>query len=198
MSWQQVVILAVWLVVFAGWVEGVLHQRLARVRAKTLAEVDLRWKCRGFGASCAAILPLVVFVPGHIDLYTVLEIISWPAWVVFFTGAGVYYWARLVLRQSWSSEAQITERTRLTTTGPYAIVRHPIYAAKTTMALCSAVLLADWTLAVLAGVLLATSIYQARIEDRLLAANFPEHALYAQRVSQFAPAPRFLRPGTPA
>jgi len=43
-------------------------------------------------------------------------------------GIGLSIWARLILRENWSSFPSIKQNHRLIVTGPYRLVRHPIYS----------------------------------------------------------------------
>lgn len=66
--------------------------------------------------------------------------------------------------------------------GPYAYVRHPMYAAVIPLMLCIALMLGSlWTLipAACIGVLLAV---RTALEDRMLRRELPGYADYAQRV----------------
>src|SRR4030095_6712684 len=42
-------------------------------------------------------------------------------------GVGFAIWARCILSENWKPAATLQERHTLVRTGPYAIVRHPIY-----------------------------------------------------------------------
>jgi protein-S-isoprenylcysteine O-methyltransferase Ste14 len=66
--------------------------------------------------------------------------------------------------------------------GPYALVRHPLYAAYLAFDLCLAYALQDplvWT--AFAAEALAL-LWRARVEERVLTAAFPDYAAYAARV----------------
>jgi protein-S-isoprenylcysteine O-methyltransferase len=43
-------------------------------------------------------------------------------------GIGLSIWARLILGENWSSFPSIKQNHRLIVTGPYRLVRHPIYS----------------------------------------------------------------------
>jgi protein-S-isoprenylcysteine O-methyltransferase len=43
-------------------------------------------------------------------------------------GVGLSIWARLILGENWSSFPSIKQNHRLIVTGPYRLVRHPIYS----------------------------------------------------------------------
>jgi protein-S-isoprenylcysteine O-methyltransferase Ste14 len=104
-------------------------------------------------------------------------------------GVGFAIWARLTLGHYWSGLVMtVREGHQLVQTGPYAIVRHPIYTGMlaailgTTLTLGT---LASW-LAVPAG--LAGILIRVEVEERLMAAEFgPAHAVYRARTKKLIP-----------
>jgi len=81
------------------------------------------------------------------------------------------------------------EETVLRTDGVYGVVRHPIYLGLL-LGATGAMLLARTPRAALAvGALGALLQVKARLEERLLAARFPEYARYARRVPRILPRP---------
>jgi protein-S-isoprenylcysteine O-methyltransferase Ste14 len=78
----------------------------------------------------AALLLLFVPVPGLLWRWlpaTSRVVAAGLAVQVVF--ALLHVWARVHLGRNWSSAVQITTDHQLVTTGPYRIVRHPIYTA---------------------------------------------------------------------
>jgi protein-S-isoprenylcysteine O-methyltransferase Ste14 len=80
-----------------------------------------------------------------------------------------------------------TPDKRLVTTGAYAIVRHPIYAGWTALAL-------GWGLATGSppAIAIAASFggfydRRSRVEERALEAVYPEYRAYRRRVRRFVP-----------
>ncbi|HEY6254681.1 MAG TPA: isoprenylcysteine carboxylmethyltransferase family protein [Xanthobacteraceae bacterium] len=71
---------------------------------------------------------------------------------------------------------------RIVTTGPYAIVRHPMYAGAIGFALGTPLLLGSWYGLALGVVMIAAFGYRAVREEATLAAQFPDYADYAARV----------------
>jgi len=107
------------------------------------------------------------------------------------TIAGVAFaiWARVVLGRNWSGAiVSIREGQGLVQSGPYAIVRHPIYTGILT-ALIGTVLTLG-TLAAWLGVLAALVAFLIRvdIEDKMMAAEFgAAHAAYRARTKRLIP-----------
>ena len=93
------------------------------------------------------------------------------------------------LGKQWRFEAAITEDHELIQTGPYRIVRHPIYASMLLMLLAAGNCLTWWPMFI-AGViffLIGTEV-RVHLEDRLLADRFGE-TFTAYRASVWAYLP---------
>lgn len=100
---------------------------------------------------------------------------------------------------SWTAVAHLGKQFRihaglyadheLVRTGPYRVVRHPIYASLLAMLLATIVLLTPWLRALLAvAVFLAGTEIRVRSEDRLLASRFGDRfADYRKRVPAYIP-----------
>jgi protein-S-isoprenylcysteine O-methyltransferase Ste14 len=93
------------------------------------------------------------------------------------------------LGKEWSITARLVEGHKLATTGPYAYVRHPIYAGMLGMLVATGLAISHW-IALLAALLIffIGTIIRVRSEDRLLREAFGEQfENYAQRVSAIVP-----------
>jgi protein-S-isoprenylcysteine O-methyltransferase Ste14 len=111
--------------------------------------------------------------------------------LIHFPGMLLALWARLALGRNYltsmSLAVRLFEDHRLVITGPYGMVRHPMYLGLMLAALGTLLLYWTWTalcLAALAPVL----ITRARIEERVLAMEFQEEWWsYCQRVPMLIP-----------
>lgn len=93
--------------------------------------------------------------------------------VLFAVGLGFAIWARIHIGRNWGTPMSRKDDPELVTSGPYQLVRHPIYSGVIVAGVGTAVALSwSWLIAVgLAGVYF---IYSATIEERTLTEQFPD------------------------
>jgi protein-S-isoprenylcysteine O-methyltransferase Ste14 len=123
---------------------------------------------------------LFVFAPKG----NLLQVSAFFSYALIVAGSFVMLTSLLVLRRAFS----VTPQARhLVTTGPYSIVRHPMYIGGIAVSLGLA-LLVDSPQAVglfiIGGCL---QIWRARYEERLLEVSFPQYSQYKKRVGRFIP-----------
>ena len=113
--------------------------------------------------------------------------------------AAVAWSLALVLPGLWLrayASGYVKKNRELTTTGPYAHTRNPLYLGSMLMAAGFAVALLSWPVA-LALIILFALIYIPTVasEERFLRATFPEFSDYCRRVPRFIPR---LKPSNPS
>lgn len=119
--------------------------------------------------------PLLYALPPMFN--TVSVVVS----IISFTGA---LWSLAYLRRSLSI---IPEARRLTTGGPYRIVRHPLYLFEI-MAAVAVVAARPGAIATLSFVVFAgMQMVRASFEEGVLRSTFPEYAGYARRTRRLIP-----------
>jgi protein-S-isoprenylcysteine O-methyltransferase Ste14 len=93
--------------------------------------------------------------------------------VLFALGLGFAIWARVHIGRNWGTPMSQKDDPELVTSGPYHLVRHPIYSGILIAGVGTAVALSWlWLIAVvLAGVYF---VYSATVEERNMAKQFPE------------------------
>jgi protein-S-isoprenylcysteine O-methyltransferase Ste14 len=126
-------------------------------------------------------------VPGWLGLLIVPQNIVIDVMGTAFAIMGVAFaiWSRQLLRNNGSGEVAITEGQRLIHSGPYAIVRHPIYTG-ILLALLGTTLVASTVGSVLGFVLAIISLWQkARMEEQFLMVEFRELYTDYQREVKF-------------
>lgn len=115
------------------------------------------------------------------------------AWVWLGTalvGAGLLFatLARMQLGGNWSGTVTLKEDHTLTRTGPYRVVRHPIYTGLLVAVLGTAVAEGEWRGLVAFALVLAAFLRKVRIEERFMLKAFAEeYARYRRDVPALLP-----------
>ena len=109
--------------------------------------------------------------------------------VLAIGGIAATFAAQVAMGASWRVGVDPSERTALVTTGPFGLVRNPIFAAMLPTALGLTLLVPSWVaLAGLAGLLLALELQVRVVEEPYLRqVHGREYADYAARVGRFVP-----------
>ena len=95
-------------------------------------------------------------------------------------------WKRM--GRSWRMGIDPNESTQLVVTGPYAYVRHPIYALSSLLMIGAVLVIPSPLMLGLAVIHLTFLQWEARREERhLLAVSAPQYAAYRARVGRFLP-----------
>jgi protein-S-isoprenylcysteine O-methyltransferase Ste14 len=99
-----------------------------------------------------------------------------------------FLWARVTMGwRSFHATANPLESARLVTTGPYGLVRHPIYVAL--WIFCWAGVADHLSLLSTAmGLVVAAGLFVRMVlEENLLRSRFPEYSEYAKRTKRIVP-----------
>ena len=100
---------------------------------------------------------------------------------------GTALWARVHIGRNWGSPMTRKDEPELVTSGPYRLVRHPIYSGILVAGVGTAVALSwQWLIVVaLAGLYF---VYSATVEERYLTEQFPEsYPAYKQSTKMLVP-----------
>ena len=107
--------------------------------------------------------------------------------VLFAVGLGFAIWARRHIGRNWGSPMSQKDTPELVTSGPYRLVRHPIYSGFLVGGVGTAVALSwTWLIAVaLAGVYF---LYSATVEERYMTEQFPDaYPVYKRTTRMLVP-----------
>jgi protein-S-isoprenylcysteine O-methyltransferase Ste14 len=127
-------------------------------------------------------------------LWPVSPIIGWLLASLAIFGFVFMWWARIHLGQLWSSSVTRKEHHHVVDTGPYAIVRHPIYTGLL-IAIVATMLMRGTIITLTGSAIIAVGIYvKACVEEEFLRQQLGEsYDAYAQHVPMLVPFRRFSR-----
>jgi protein-S-isoprenylcysteine O-methyltransferase Ste14 len=140
-------------------------------------------RAAAFGGTCMQLV-IGAFIPLHRLLFTPPPELIFFASLLSIAAFGFAVFGLSYLRRSLSI---IPEARRVVTSGPYRIVRHPLYLAEITAAL-SLILAGPYLTPVVAFcIFVLLQGTRARFEERLLVETFPEYADYQRRTRALIP-----------
>lgn len=187
-------IIAAWLVWLVTWIMA------AGWSARTASHHDLGAESPSRVLTLAALVMLIAsYYP--VGFATLWVLPPTPGWIMFaLVAAGLLFtWAaRLHLGPLWSSTSAPTEDHRIVDTGPYGIVRHPVYAGLLLAVLATAAERGRVEAVAGALVLVAAVSLRAKLEERFLRRDLGEdtYASYRRRVPMLLPFAKFAPPAS--
>jgi protein-S-isoprenylcysteine O-methyltransferase Ste14 len=160
------------LVILVGWVGFWLYWLAASVGVKT---GRTRWgQFAGIRVGIILIVLLLArlrVLKGHTVTHdAVLEGIGLA---LFLLGLAVAVWARVYLGGNWGMPMTQKDNPDLVTTGPYRLIRHPIYSGILLAMIGTAIAVSVYWL-IAAVVIGGYFIYSATVEERYMAERFPD------------------------
>jgi protein-S-isoprenylcysteine O-methyltransferase Ste14 len=117
-------ILLLWVGFAVSWLAAAVWRGATEKRAGLRAELSYRIVLLVGG--------FLFFVPAHgysgsLRLWHVMRIQAWACIGLIASGFAFSWWARIHLGLLWSSQITKKAAHRVIDTGPYGVVRHPIY-----------------------------------------------------------------------
>ncbi|MHB8301265.1 MAG: methyltransferase family protein [Acidobacteriaceae bacterium] len=177
----------VWIVFLIFWAAAAFAQK------RTVRRQSARSRMLQVGIILLASLPFTVFRSRFEflqdrDLFSPASSLHAVGFFLTLAGCGFAIWARIVLGRNWSGTVTVKEDHELTTRGPYAWVRHPIYSGLLLALLGTALVMGRpvYFLAIPLCVLAAS--LKLRTEERFMQETFGEqYRSYRQRVKALIP-----------
>jgi protein-S-isoprenylcysteine O-methyltransferase Ste14 len=96
-----------------------------------------------------------------------------PGLFLFAMGLGFAVWARVHIGRNWGTPMTQKDEPEMVTSGPYHLVRHPIYSGILVAGVGTAVAL-NWLWLIVVGLAGVYFIYSATVEERYLTEQFPD------------------------
>jgi protein-S-isoprenylcysteine O-methyltransferase Ste14 len=173
----KLVIGCAWLVFWIYWLAS----------ASTSKEsVASGWRTRLTGVSAVGVFVIAgVLRGGSLAVHSL--VLGAIGAVLFACGIALAVWARLNLGNNWGMPTSQRVDPELVTSGPYRFVRHPIYTGLLTAMLGTA-LVNNLLGLIVVAVLVAYFYYCGIVEERNLAATFPDtYPEYRSRTKMLIP-----------
>jgi protein-S-isoprenylcysteine O-methyltransferase Ste14 len=116
---------------------------------------------------------------------------DWMRWAGFAIGIVTvlfWTWVQVTLDTQWSPQLQLTKDHRLITTGPYARIRHPLYAGMCGWFISLSLLTANWIFLGARSLAFAGLLWRIPREEQMMIETFgDEYKAYMQRTGRFLP-----------
>jgi protein-S-isoprenylcysteine O-methyltransferase Ste14 len=112
----------------------------------------------------------------------------WLGLLITALGLGFAMWARIHLGRNWSGTVTVKDDHELIRSGPYGLVRHPIYSGLLLAILGTALAFGEWRGLLAFGCLSVAFVLKLRREESFMAEAFPtEYPRYRTEVPALIP-----------
>ena len=141
----------------------------------------------------AGFVSMVIFVinPGWLA-WANLSLPIWVRWigvVIALMGFALLQWAQTILGKSWSDTPRMMKEQVLITSGPYRVIRHPIYTTFILILGSTLFISANWLIGLSwIGMTVLEIISRIRFEESLMLEYFGnQYREYMQRTGRLLP-----------
>jgi protein-S-isoprenylcysteine O-methyltransferase Ste14 len=112
----------------------------------------------------------------------------WSGTVLLALGLAFSIWARVYIGRNWSATVTVKEDHELIHSGPYVLVRHPIYTGLLLAFIGSAIVRGEWR-GVLAVLIVFAALWRKlRLEERWMSETFgEEYRRYREHTAALIP-----------
>ena len=115
----------------------------------------------------------------------------WISWIALAIAIGAFVATWICWKKmgtSWRMGIDPNDKTQLIVAGPYARLRHPIYALSSLLMICTMLILPSPVMLAVGIIHLSLLQWEARREEQyLIALHGPSYAQYAARTGRFLP-----------
>ena len=185
-TWPTQLLALIWFAWLVSWAVGAIFSGRTEKHVRT-------WDSRAYRipilAGAVLLTPWTTRVLGEQPIWHVGNSGTYVLAGVTLAGVLFTWWARIHLGRFWSNAITRKEGHRVIDTGPYGLVRHPIYTGLIAAMLATGVAVGTIT-ALLGALLIAFGLWQkARMEEGFLTAELGADAYgpYCRRVPMLVP-----------
>jgi protein-S-isoprenylcysteine O-methyltransferase Ste14 len=185
-DWPTRLLALIWLAWVISWIVASFWSGRTKAHVPTLSSLAYR---------IPILLGAILFMPwtgrafGETPLYHVGNLGTYALAVVVVLGISFTWWARIHLGRFWSNAITHKEDHKVIDTGPYGVVRHPIYTGLIIAILATGIAVGTLT-SLLGAILISFSQWQkARMEEKFLTVELGPEAYgpYCDRVPMIVP-----------
>jgi protein-S-isoprenylcysteine O-methyltransferase Ste14 len=166
---------AVELVFAVGWAAFWIYWIVAAVSTRSTKRGRISWSRELRIRAVIFVLALVLIRFGAFRGHG-LDSDPWRAGVglvLFVVGLAFSIWARIHIGRNWGSPMSQRDDPELVTSGPYRLVRHPIYSGILVASIGTALAL-SWMWLIVVALAGLYFVYSAVVEERNLTKQFPD------------------------
>ena len=188
MSTLVIILRTVSLLAFAGPMLLAVPRRRGRPQAQARQGGSDRAPLAANLAASGLLFPsLLIFSGSPADSAALLLALSGS--LLALAGAALVLRSRAELGPAWSFVPKADQDAGLVTTGPYRLVRHPIYLGLALLAMGEALAFRSWpALVIVLSGIVPTFAWRACAEEKLLSRTFGERfAVYQRRTKMIIP-----------
>jgi protein-S-isoprenylcysteine O-methyltransferase Ste14 len=129
------------------------------------------------------IIAIRLFEPGILSLRVIPDTTLSDVTSIIITTAGLAFatWARIHLGKFWSSIVMIKSGHHLIRTGPYRIVRNPMYAGMLAAFIGAAIAIGEFVAFVAVGIVIVGIWLKIKAEENILQEKFGEEYIQFKR-----------------
>ncbi len=177
---------------WAGWAVSWTIARLWASRTEKRAGIGAEVLFRALLASGGILVFAFPSSDHHfaqVQLWDLAGGLKWIAALLTFAGLGLTWWARIHLGRLWSDWVMRKADHHVVDTGPYRLVRHPIYLGLIVAGFATAIEKAT-SFALMGAAIVTLAFYtKARREERFLREELGENAYrdYSRRTAMLVP-----------
>ncbi|MGH8231140.1 MAG: methyltransferase family protein [Steroidobacteraceae bacterium] len=112
----------------------------------------------------------------------------WCGVALVAAGLAFSLWARRTIGRNWSGNVTVKQDHELVTSGPYALVRHPIYTGLLLMFIGTAIARGEWRGLLAVLIVLVALWRKLRLEERWMTETFGDaYRRYRERTAALIP-----------
>ena len=181
MKATEIIVVVVWVAFWAYWLGAAAFVKRGG---------QLNWSRQLGIRAVLAVIVIVLLRAGLLRSHSHSSFHIWRAFVgiaVLLTGLGFAIWARRHIGRNWGVPMTRKVDPELVTSGPYHLVRHPIYSGILFGGVGTAVAL-GWFWFIAVGLVAVYFVYSATVEERYMTTQFPDvYPGYKQSTKMLVP-----------